>query len=155
MDSEAWRHEMEVLCRSKVLKMPKILQSLMYLLGFDKDEVTKPGSQLFFWKMAKQYVCERMLTAMSEYAVLGQKPGKFPPYQTINYCEKILANIEQEAVEAHNPTFGKLFKWLKLAIDTRKADITLRLANAKKGRDEREKRIEESEKRTADKGQFL
>jgi hypothetical protein len=146
---------MTVLTRSKVLKMPKILQSLMYLLGFERTEITKPNSQLFFWKIAKQYVCERMPTAMSEYKVLGQKPGKFPSYQTINYCEKIITGIEQEAVDSHNPTFGKLFKWLKLAIDTRKSDITLRLANAKKFRDERGKRHEEAEKRKADKEQFL
>lgn len=81
---------------------------------------------------------------MSEFKVLGPKDAQFATYQTINYCEKILGNLEQDAVDAHNPTFGRLFKWLKLAVDTRKADITHRLAMAKKARDEREKKQEES-----------
>ena len=42
-----------------------------------------------------------------------------------------------------------------MAIDTRKADITLRLSMAKKARDEREKKIEEAEKRKADREQTL
>jgi len=96
-----------------------------------------------------------MPTAMSEFKVLGPKEDTFTTYQTINYCEKIIAGLEQEVVEGHHPTFGKLFKWLKLAIDTRKADITLRLAMAKKARDEREKKIEEQRLRGENREQFL
>lgn len=92
---------------------------------------------------------------MSEFKVLGPKEGPFTTYQTINYCEKILGDLDQEKVENHHPTFGKLFKWLKLAIDTRKADITLRLAQAKKSRDEREKKIEEAKQRLENREQFL
>jgi hypothetical protein len=57
---------------------------------------------------------------MGEYKVLGQKAGEYKVYQTINYCQRIIEGGEQEAVDAYNPTFGKIFKWLKLAIETRK-----------------------------------
>lgn len=52
--------------------------------------------------------------------------------------------MEQEGVDNYNPTFGKLFKWLKLALETRKTDITTRKALSKKARENRERMIQES-----------
>jgi hypothetical protein len=34
------------------------MQSLFYLLGYAKDEVTEPGTQKFFWKKAKTLLNE-------------------------------------------------------------------------------------------------
>lgn len=50
-------------------------------------------------------------------------------------------------VDAYNPTFGKIFKWLSLAIETRKADIINRKAKNKKDRENREHLIQQSEER--------
>lgn len=100
----------------RVMKMPKILQSLMYLLGFTREEVCQPSSQLFFWKIAKNLIKDDVPQKMKEYKVLGAKEGDFKLYQKLNYCEKVIYGLEQENVDAHNGTFGKLYKWLVLAI---------------------------------------
>jgi hypothetical protein len=50
-------------------------------------------------------------------------------------------------VDAYNPTFGKIFKWLTLAIETRKTDIITRKAMNKKARENREHLITQSEER--------
>jgi hypothetical protein len=55
--------------------------------------------------------------------------------------------MEQENVDTYNPTFGKIFKWLRLAIDTRKVDITTRKAMSKKARENRESLIQQSSDR--------
>ena len=62
----------------------------------------------------------------------------------MNYCSKIIDGMEQEGVDNYNPTFGKLFKWLKLALETRKTDITTRKALSKKARENRESLIQQS-----------
>jgi len=36
-ENEEWKGELTKLYNMRVLKMPKILQSLMYLLGFEKE----------------------------------------------------------------------------------------------------------------------
>jgi len=96
--------------------MPKILQALMYMLGFTREEICQPNSQLFFWKKAKELIKEQVPEKMKNHTVLGPKEGDYKLYQKINYCEKIISGLEQETIDQHNATFGKLFKWLWLAL---------------------------------------
>ena len=44
IDNEDWKDELKNVHEMRVLKMPKILQSLMYLLGFTKEEICQPNS---------------------------------------------------------------------------------------------------------------
>jgi len=127
--------------------MPKILQSLMYLLGFTREEICQPNSQLFFWKKAKELIMEEVPAKMKQHRVLGAKEDDFKLYQKINYCEKIISGLEQETIDAHNSTFGKLFKWLWLALATRKSDIIYRKAHSKKQRELRSKALEQADER--------
>jgi len=127
--------------------MPKILQALMYMLGFTREEICQPNSQLFFWKKAKELIKEQVPEKMKNHTVLGPKEGDYKLYQKINYCEKIISGLEQETIDQHNATFGKLFKWLWLALQTRKTDIIYRKAHTKKQRELREKALEASAER--------
>jgi len=92
---------------------------------------------------------------MKEYQVLGAKDGDFKLYQKINYCEKIIGGIESEAVELHNTTFGKLFRWLQLAISTRKTDIIYRKAHSKKAREHRDKCEEQAAERKESRVKYI
>ena len=42
----------------RVVKMPRILQSLMYLLGFSRDQVCEPKTNVLFWKYASKFIVE-------------------------------------------------------------------------------------------------
>lgn len=44
IENEDWKDELKKVHEMRVLKMPKILQSLMYLLGFTKEEICQPKS---------------------------------------------------------------------------------------------------------------
>jgi hypothetical protein len=67
IDDENWQKELQVLTRSRVLKMPAIVKSTMYMLGFKKEEICEPNSQTFWWKVAKKFVESRLPKAMREY----------------------------------------------------------------------------------------
>lgn len=92
---------------------------------------------------------------MKEYQVLGPKEGEFKLYQKVNYCEKIILGLEAEAVDTHNATFGKLYKWLISALMTRKADIIYRKAHSKKAREHREKCEEQAAERKEARAKFI
>ena len=53
IDNEQWKGELQTLTRAKVLKLPRILQSIMYLNGFEKKDITVSNSQLFDWNIGK------------------------------------------------------------------------------------------------------
>lgn len=97
--NEDWKAELQKLYSMRVLKMPKILQALMYLLGFTREQLCQPKSQLFFWKTAKNLIKDEVPEKMKAYKVLGAKEGVFKLYQKVNYCEKIIAGNEIELVE--------------------------------------------------------
>jgi hypothetical protein len=61
--------------------------------------------------------------------------------------EKNIEGVVPEEVDHYNMTLGKLFKWLQLAIKTRKEDIVRRKALKKKAREHRETLIEQARKR--------
>merc|ERR1719148_607166 len=58
-------------------------------------------------------------------------------------------------VQNYHAGVGKLYKWLKMALDNRKQDIIRRKAIAKKNREEKASKEEALAKRDADREQFL
>ena len=57
---------------------------------------------------------------MATFKTYGEKKDEYKPYMRINYVEGLIKEFVQEDVDAYHPGLGKLFKWLKMAIDTRK-----------------------------------
>mmetsp|Transcript_28748 Transcript_28748/g.43419 ORF Transcript_28748/g.43419 Transcript_28748/m.43419 type:complete len:198 (-) Transcript_28748:7-600(-) len=86
---------------------------------------------------------------MRDYEFRGPKDGKYEAYQTLNYVEKNIEGIEPTEVDEFNMTAGRLFRWLKLALENRKFDIIRRRALIQKERDERESKIKLKEEREA------
>lgn len=92
---------------------------------------------------------------MTEFKVIGEKTGTFKAYQTLNFCEKVLSAYADEDVMNYHLGFLKLFKWLKMAIDARKANITRRKALTKKAKEDRLKKQEQSEERKKNRENYL
>jgi len=44
LEDEHWKKELSQLTRCKVLKMPQIIKSIMYLMCFKKEEICEPNS---------------------------------------------------------------------------------------------------------------
>lgn len=71
------------------------------------------------------------------YNALGPKEDDFEKYQTMNFLERNVEGIQSEEVDAYNLTLGKLFKWVTLALKTRKEDIVRRKALNLRAQDQR------------------
>lgn len=84
---------------------------------------------------------------LANYRVLGPKDEQFLPYQTLNFIQSNVESISPEDVDYYNLTLGRIFKWLLLAIKTRKEDITRRKVLKKKAAEDRETQIAAAEQR--------
>jgi len=149
-EKEEHMERLEKMKKIKVFKYGKFMQALFYLLGFEKDKIVEEGTQKFNWAGCKDLINEEFLNKMTEYKIMGQKESEFKAYQTFNYVDMLLTDITQEQVDEFNMTAGRLFRWLTLAVEQRKADIIRRKALIQKERDERESKMEAKAKRDSD-----
>lgn len=138
-----------------VIKMPRIISSLMFLLRMPRDKICEPDSNRLFWKAAKQYMNGEMQEAMVDYKVIGPKEDEFKAYNTINYCERLISELLIEDIENYSTSFGKVFKWLQTAITLRKQDIIRRKAATRRGRENREAKIKAAEERALNRENYL
>ena len=136
-EREDWQKNLLNLKNFKVLKMPRVMQTLFYFLKYRREDVCEIGTNKFFWKRAKEQLNEEFVNRLVFFNALGPKEEEFNRYQTLNFIEKNLEGIQTEDVDAYNLTLGKLFKWMLLALKTRKDDIVRRKALNLRARDQR------------------
>ena len=55
-DRADWRRNIDHIKEFKVLKLPRVLQSIMYFLHYKREEICEKGTGKFFWKKAKNYI---------------------------------------------------------------------------------------------------
>ena len=147
VETPEWKAFLENIHSFRVMKMPHIIQSLLFLVGVEREQVCEPGTNKLSWKKAKALLVEELPAMMAKYEIWGEKKGTYKPYQTINFCEKIISALNPEDVDAYNLGLGKLYRWNKMAIEGRKQDITRRKILQKKGKEERELKEQQFEER--------
>jgi hypothetical protein len=66
-EQEEWKAYIESIAAFRTLKMPRIIQALMYLLGVSREAICEPNSNAFFWKVAKPVLQNEMARLMENY----------------------------------------------------------------------------------------
>jgi hypothetical protein len=75
-----WRNGLLSLAHTTVLKSPRMMQSVFYLLGYTREQVCQEGSNKFFWKYAKQLLNEEFLEKLVAFNVYGLKTNPIKAY---------------------------------------------------------------------------
>jgi len=75
---------------------------------------------------------------MSLYNPFGPKEGEYKEYQKLHFVRSNVENIDEEEVDEYSVTIGRLYRWLKTAIELRIEDVRLRRKKANERRAERE-----------------
>lgn len=122
---------------------------------FEREQICEPNTNKMSWKKAKELLESQLPDCMANYKTFGEKKDEFKAYQCINYIERIIEPFNQEDVDAYHQGLGKLFKWLKMAIGTRKQDIIRRKAIYKRNKEEKTSREEAKATREANREQYL
>jgi hypothetical protein len=132
-DKDEWKRGLLHLAKCTVIRLPRLWQSIFYLLGYTREQICLDGTNKLFWKSARTFLNEQFIDRLVAYTPYGLKDQAFRAYQTVNFIEKNLEGINGEEIE---PTLGmhyaKLYKWLSLCVKTRKDEITYRKAGRKK-----------------------
>lgn len=98
-DREEWQKSIKRLTKYKVLKMPRVMQSIFYFLGYEREKVCEKGTNKFFWKSAKLHLNADFFKRLAEHSVLGQREGHYPRYSTLNFLERNLEGVSAEEVD--------------------------------------------------------
>lgn len=147
-ERDDWRKNLLSLQRATVIKMPRLMQSVFYLLQYKREDVCQPGSNKFFWKYARKYFNEEFIDKLIEYSPLGVKTEPQAKYTTLNFLEKNLDGLTPDDVEQQcGLEISRLFKWLLLCIKTRKDEIIYRKAQRKRAVLNRDSLIQKEKER--------
>lgn len=92
LESGNWGSTVKEIQAQNVIKMPRIVQAILFLLGYRREDVCEPNSNRLFWKSARQHLNSEFVQKMIEYQIRDQKSDAFTGYQTINFCEKLIAD---------------------------------------------------------------
>jgi len=145
LQPEQWKEKIKEFTEYTVIKMPRVWQALFYLLKHKREDLCERDTNKLLWKKAKEFVVDDLFRMIGEYEPFGPKEEEFKAYQTINFIERILEGIDPEAVDDYSVALGKLYRWLLLAIETRKEDVQARKEKKEKLKEERQQAIELAE----------
>ena len=70
---EHWKQPFLELKDLNVLKMPRVLQALFYLLKYDREMICERDTNKLDFKKAKNMISEDLFERMSKYNPLGER----------------------------------------------------------------------------------
>lgn len=129
---EQWQDKIRDFRNIFVIKYPRIIQTLFYLLKFrERDYICERGTNKLSWKKAKVYINDDLFAKMGEYWPYGPKDEDFREYERLRFIQTNLKGIHEDAVDEYSVALGKLYRWLQFAIDIRLEDIRQRREHKK------------------------
>lgn len=132
----------------RVLRFPSILQNILYLLNYKREEINVLNTHVLNWKAVKNMITPELIKQILNFNLRGQKPDPVQKYALINRILAKVEKLDQDLVDQYNLYYGRLLKWLKCTCRLRKQDIEIRRANIEKKKANRQAKIEEQQKLT-------
>ncbi len=74
---EHWASGLEDLKSFKVIKYPRIMQSVFYLLGYTREQICEKETNKLWWKIAKGKVSTMFSSRIFAYNPCGPKDSEF------------------------------------------------------------------------------
>lgn len=85
------------------------MQSLFYLLGFNREEICEPHTNALDFKKVRELINETLLYKMGTFKPTGQKTGEFKEYKKIRFLKTNLESCgDEEKVEAFSLVLLKI-----------------------------------------------
>lgn len=129
MAPEQWKTDLLDLRQLYLVKHRRVLQTLFYLLGYEREQVCERDTNSLDFKKAKELLDDHFLMRMQQYNPCGERPSDqftFHSYQKLSFLKQNIADIEDDKVEEFSVVMLKLLKWMQLAIEIRIDDVVRR-----------------------------
>lgn len=134
-----------------VIRFPRIMQSLYYLLGNQREDICETETNKLSWNHARKLMIadgeDSIYYKMNEYWPLGPKEGEHKEYQKLKFIQSNIDQINEEDVDEYSMTLGKIYRWLLMALELRIEDVTNRKRGKEKEREFRQDAIERETER--------
>ena len=109
------------------IKFPRIFQSIFYLLKYrERQYVCERETNKLLWKKAKLNITDDFFQKLGDYWPIGPKEDSYKEYEKFAFIQKNIADYNEEAVDEYSCALGKLYRWMKLAIETRIENVKIR-----------------------------
>lgn len=145
---EYWKQPFLDMKDLNVMKMPRVLQSLFYVLGFNREDVCERDTNKVDFKKAKTLINEDLFEKMAKYNPIGQSEAEYKEYQKLSFIKRNIESVEEEKVDEHSIILGRIHRWVTQAIDLRIDDVRSRRDNIAHLKYEREQALTEDKQRT-------
>jgi hypothetical protein len=126
------------LTKFTVMKFPRVLQTIFYLLGYQRDDICERGTNALNFKKAKLCINEKFFFKIGAYQPVGARADEFKEYQKILFLKSNLESLNEEQVEEYSGAMAKLLRWVHMAIDLRCEDVVTRRDNLEYMKQDRE-----------------
>ena len=145
---EYWKQPFLDLKELHIMKMPRVLQSLFYLLGYQKEQVCERDTNRLDFKLAKAFINDELFEQMAKYNPSGQSEKEYKPYGKLSFVSKNIGSVEEEKVDEHSVILGRIHRWVTQALELRMDDVRSRRDNIAYLKYEREQALAEDKART-------
>ena len=129
--------------------MPRVLQTLFYLLGYTREQICEPDTNKLDLKMVRPLLNDALFLKMSLYEPIGEKTAEdFKEYQMLAFLKKNIDSVEEEKVDEYSVIMGRIHRWVTQALELRIDDVRSRRDTVATLKHEREVALHEDAART-------
>lgn len=148
---EYWKQPFLDMKTLNIIKCPRVLQVLFYLLGYEREQICERDTNKLDFKQVKVLINEDLFERMAKYEPFGPREGDFKVYQKLAFLKKNLESVEEEKVDEYSVILGRIHRWVAQALELRVEDVRNRRDTTAILKYEREQALAEDEKRTKNK----
>lgn len=96
---EQWKKPFLDLRQLSLIKHSRVLQTLFYLLGYQRDQICERGTNCLDFKKAKELINEQLFQKLANYNPVGARDGEYKEYQKMTFLQSNLKGILELEVE--------------------------------------------------------
>lgn len=120
---EYWKQPFLDLKDLNIMKIPRVLQSLFYLLGYTREDICERDTNMLDFKKVKSMIDNELFMKMSEYDPFGSRENEFKEYQKLSFLQRNSDSMEEEKVDDYSVILGRILRWVNMALDLRIEDV--------------------------------
>ena len=111
------------------MKMPRVLQTLFYLLCYNREDICEVDTNKLDLKKVRELINEDLFQKMAQYNPFGKKEEEFKEYQKLNFLDKNIGSVEEDRLDEYSVILGRIHRWVTQAIELRIDDVRSRRDN--------------------------
>jgi hypothetical protein len=138
---EQWKRPLLDMRQNYIIKHPRVLQTLFYMLGYTREQICERGTNPLDFKLIKDLINEQLFQKMGTYKPDGSRDGEFSEYQKIAFLKENIRDLDEEKVEDFSMMLGKVLQWIRAALELRCEDVVNRRDTVEYQKHERQQAI--------------